>query len=63
MKKVIMLDGSEVQEYTDIIVRGAISITPIDKRIYLDENYIKRLKEMRTYCTKLISLGYDYGIL
>ena len=63
MKKVIMLDGSEVQEYTDKLVRGAMSITPIENRIYLDENYINRLKEMRSYCTKLISLGYKYDIL
>lgn len=63
MKKIIMLDGSEVQEYTDKLVRGAMSITPIDKRIYLDKHYIERLKEMRSYCTKLIALGYKYDIL
>ena len=63
MKNVIVLNGSEVQEYTDLIVRGALSITPINKEIYLDKNYIKRLKEMRAYCTKLIALGYKYDIL
>lgn len=63
MKNIIMLNGSEVQEYTDKLVRGAMSITPINNRIYLDENYIKRLKEMRSYCTQLIALGYKYNIL